>query len=467
MSSRRCLWVTSLMLVLGLTIPATAADGGIAERCEIGVQAGFFLPDQDLSNKDASIQELEGTGGLRFAFLFGKRLDAFLDTAFADINVNPPVGDVETNTYRAGVDFYFKPHGEPAQWFVGAGLGIIDADLEGLSNFERNLASISVGQKIRLDRRANFRWEVRADQYFDDDDVLDGEDFTRIFGLIGVHWSLRPTPEQDSDGDGVPDSRDDCPDTPRGAIVDERGCPKDSDGDGVYDGIDRCPDTPRGCVVDEWGCPLDGDGDGVCDGIDRCPDTPAGCEVDDWGCPLDSDGDGVCDGLDRCPDTPAGCQVDAWGCPLDADRDAVCDGLDRCPGSGAGVPVRPDGCAKELPIFTPEKKSLVLEGVYFEFDSATLLPASEATLDRVAQSLIDWEEARVQVAGHTDSMGDEAYNQGLSERRAASVRDYLISRGVQAARLHARGFGELEPVADNRHESGRKQNRRVVLSKLD
>ena len=96
--------------------------------------------------------------------------------------------------------------------------------------------------------------------------------------------------------------------------------PKDSDGDGVVDPEDECPGTPRGCVVDARGCPLDSDGDGVCDGIDQCPDTPKGCTVDERGCPLDGDGDGVCDGIDQCPDTPKGVRrLDEKGCsPISA-----------------------------------------------------------------------------------------------------------------------------------------------------
>jgi flagellar motor protein MotB len=96
----------------------------------------------------------------------------------------------------------------------------------------------------------------------------------------------------------------------------------DSDGDGVPDDIDRCPDTPRGVKVDEFGCPLDSDGDGVPDYLDKCPDTPRGVPVDQWGCPikedvtiiLDSDGDGVPDDRDQCPDTPIGARVDERGC---------------------------------------------------------------------------------------------------------------------------------------------------------
>ncbi|MDW5375609.1 OmpA family protein [Halomonas sp. HP20-15] len=91
----------------------------------------------------------------------------------------------------------------------------------------------------------------------------------------------------------------------------------DSDGDGVPDDRDQCPDTPAGVAVDASGCPLDTDGDGVPDYRDECPGTPAGVEVNASGCPLDSDGDGVPDYMDQCPDTPAGADVNALGCEAD------------------------------------------------------------------------------------------------------------------------------------------------------
>nr|WP_298372444.1 OmpA family protein [uncultured Halomonas sp.] len=91
----------------------------------------------------------------------------------------------------------------------------------------------------------------------------------------------------------------------------------DSDGDGVPDDRDQCPNTPAGVAVDANGCPLDTDGDGVPDYQDECPGTPAGVEVDASGCPLDSDGDGVPDYMDQCPNTPAGAQVNALGCEAD------------------------------------------------------------------------------------------------------------------------------------------------------
>ena len=90
----------------------------------------------------------------------------------------------------------------------------------------------------------------------------------------------------------------------------------DSDGDGVVDDKDRCPNTPRGVKVDMSGCPLDSDGDGVADYKDKCPNTPRGAKVDMSGCPLDSDGDGVLDYKDQCPGTPRGTPVDVTGCPI-------------------------------------------------------------------------------------------------------------------------------------------------------
>jgi len=214
----------------------------------------------------------------------------------------------------------------------------------------------------------------------------------------------------------------------------------DSDGDGVPDGRDRCPDTPRGATVDASGCPADSDGDGVYDGLDRCPETPRGARVDSRGCPIDSDGDGVFDGLDRCPDTPRGTKVDAQGCPEPA---------------------------KAAPLFEGSKKSLVLEGVNFETNSATLTPASHAILDRVAQSLKDSPDVKVEIGGHTDSLGSAPHNMKLSAARAESVKKYLVSRGVDASRLVAKGYGKDRPIADNKTATGRARNRRVELTRID
>ena len=118
-----------------------------------------------------------------------------------------------------------------------------------------------------------------------------------------------------------------------------------------------------------------------------------------------------------------------------------------------------DGCEVEAVI--------ELDGVHFDFDKATLRPEAKAILDEAAALLAKHERVVVEVAGHTDSTGPEAYNQGLSERRANSVRDYLVEKGVRASRLSAKGYGESMPVASNDTKEGRAENRRVELIVLD
>lgn len=268
---------------------------------------------------------------------------------------------------------------------------------------------------------------------------------------------------KDADGDGVTDNLDRCPNTPAGDRVDATGCSlaKDADGDGVVDSADRCPNTPAGTAVDANGCPKDSDGDGVLDAADRCPNTPAGTPVDANGCPADSDKDGVADTRDACPGTPAGTKVDTFGCAIDSDGDGVTDDKDRCPATVAGTTVDAIGC----PSIFQAGQPLVLQGVNFETGKAVILPESQQILDQVAQSLVDNPDVVVEVGGHTDNTGSRATNLRLSQARASAVREYLISKGVDGARLTARGYGPDVPVADNATAAGRFANRRVELSR--
>lgn len=233
----------------------------------------------------------------------------------------------------------------------------------------------------------------------------------------------------------------------------------DSDGDGVPDELDQCPDTPAGVAVDSRGCPIDSDGDGVPDYLDRCPGTPAGVAVDATGCSLDSDGDGVPDGLDRCPGTPAGVVVDADGCPLDDDGDGVPNYLDRCPGTAPNTRVDEDGCPVNL---------VTLHGIKFAFDSSAISPDSSDILDQGIRAMRDNPGVRVRIVGHTDSIGSDAYNQDLSERRAWSVREYLMRHGgIDGARMETAGAGESAPIASNDTAQGRALNRRVEFAILN
>ena len=276
----------------------------------------------------------------------------------------------------------------------------------------------------------------------------------------------------DTDGDGVPDKKDRCPNTPAGAHVDLNGCPIDSDHDGVVDGLDQCADTPMGASVDPRGCPKDSDGDGVYDGLDKCPDTPKGAKVDATGCPLDSDRDGVYDGIDQCPNTPSGAKVDASGCPTDADGDGVYDGLDKCPDTPTGAKVDAEGC----PIVVSERETelldtgmIRLQNVNFETGKATLLPESLPILDEVGPILRKWPQLKIEVGGHTDSRGTDAKNQVLSEARANSVRDYLVHKypDIVPDQLTAKGYGESRPIAPNKGALNMAKNRRVEFVVLN
>lgn len=266
----------------------------------------------------------------------------------------------------------------------------------------------------------------------------------------------------DSDKDGVPDYLDKCPGTPEGASVDENGCELDTDGDGVSDWRDECPKTRKEAIgfVDEKGCEKDTDGDGVPDWKDKCPGTPNGVSVNQEGCELDSDGDGVPDWRDECPNTrkEAINYVDAKGCELDSDQDGVPDWKDECP-HVAGVSAN-KGC----PEIKREIRQLLkkaMQGIEFETAKATIRPTSYPLLDEIAQQFIENPSFIIEVQGHTDNTGKADKNQELSQNRANAVREYLISKGVPAERMTAKGYGQDRPIADNKTKAGRAKNRRV------
>jgi OOP family OmpA-OmpF porin len=138
--------------------------------------------------------------------------------------------------------------------------------------------------------------------------------------------------------------------------------------------------------------------------------------------------------------------------PADTDGDGITDGRDRCPGTPAGTVVDPDGC-----------EQIRLKNVYFDTESAVLSARAQGKLDATAEMLARHPELKVEIAGHADSRGPEDYNQALSERRADTVRRYLETKGIDAARMTARGYGESQPVASNDTVLGQADNRRVEL----
>jgi OOP family OmpA-OmpF porin len=244
-----------------------------------------------------------------------------------------------------------------------------------------------------------------------------------------------------------------CPGSMMGehAQVQPMAQPVDSDGDGVPDALDRCPDTPHGVAVDEHGCPKDADGDGVPDYLDKCPNTPHGVAVDSHGCPLDADADGVPDYLDKCPDTPRGEKVNRDGCS-DAQLAAM-----------APKPA-PSRAEREL----AEKGEIRLENVYFESGSSKLTPASSDALDEAGKALEKYPALKLEVQGHTDKTGPAKLNMRLSQSRAESVRKYLIDHfKLEPGNIRAKGYGETQPETPERTAEEKQRDRRVVLKVLN
>ncbi|MCW8128069.1 OmpA family protein [Microbulbifer halophilus] len=142
--------------------------------------------------------------------------------------------------------------------------------------------------------------------------------------------------------------------------------------------------------------------------------------------------------------------------PRDSDDDGVIDDRDRCPDTLPGAEVDSEGCVLA-------EETITLENVHFELDSATLTPAARNSLQKVVRALRSQPGSAVEIAGHTDNQGNDAYNLKLSQQRANSVRTFLIRNGVDADRLTAKGYGEQQPVESNATESGRAMNRRVEM----
>ncbi len=283
----------------------------------------------------------------------------------------------------------------------------------------------------------------------------------------------------DTDSDGIQDSNDECPDV--AGVARFKGCP-DSDGDGIADKDDKCPDKAGTRALN--GCPaVDTDRDGINDDKDKCPEKRGLTRFD--GCP-DSDGDGTPDPDDKCPATIG--SKDAGGCP-DTDKDGITDKEDKCP-TTPGIAEK-DGCPEEPvnntviitnpgptvtlpanPISTTttittevqEVMDYAMRSVRFETGSSTLKTSSYTVLDQVADVLLTNGIYSLSIEGHTDALGDDKRNMKLSESRAKACFDYLVKKGIDESRMSYIGYGEERPIGDNNRTKGREKNRRVEFN---
>ncbi len=375
------------LMILFLSVSGVTLAQIRAEAVSLTPFVGGYIFDDDQNLEDAF------TFGLGAGYHFDENWAAEAVLNYIDTERDSGSGDASAYLYRLDALYHFMPK-EKLVPFVAVGVGGLTIDPDHGSKNSDFLMNYGAGLKYFLNEDLALRADVRHLFIFDDTQ-------NNLLFTVGATFLFGGAKKAEA----------------RPAEV-----PTDSDGDGVYDSMDNCPGTPRGLPVDRFGCPLDSDGDGVYDNRDLCPDTPKGSKVDETGCSpevtRDSDEDGIPDELDQCPGTPKGATVNEFGC-------------------------------------------WVCENIHFDFNKWNIKPESYPCLDEQVELMKNSPDLKVEIQGHTDSLGSQSYNQRLSERRAMSVKDYFVSKGIEKERLSTKGLGFSKPVATNDTEEGRAKNRRI------
>lgn len=370
--------------------------------------------------------------------------DGFTGKINGSFNQIKNLGSVRTEnlsfySLAAGIDYNFKTllKTKVIDPFLGIGVGYFWLDDSGATTFDTDL-----GVNFWLSDNIAFTIKSSYKSAFED------ANFSYFQHTAGVTLAFGG---KDTDGDGVYDKDDKCPDTP--GLAEFNGCP-DSDGDGIIDSEDVCPNTAG--LAEFNGCP-DTDGDGIPDPDDECPNV-AGTKALN-GCP-DADGDGIADKDDKCPNQ-AGPKANN-GCPYpDTDGDGVLDKDDMCP-NVAGTKTN-NGCPEVTEEVQKELNSYA-KTVNFDTGKTTITKDSEEALEAIIAILEEYPNSKFTIDGHTDSVGSDKNNMRLSEARALSVKSYLVENGVDEFRLSSAGYGESKPIATNNTRAGRAENRRVEIN---
>ncbi len=479
---------------IGLHLKTRFLKTSKGPKIGLGLIASIYLPTgilgKDLNSKDAWLgeskltpqvmmildKEFGATRRFRAGLNAGIRLRN--DTTFVDNAAGVPSTGQSTT---AGAEIPFG---------VALGYAIVPqkfdliAEMFGAASLksQTNYQSLEalLGAKYYLGRNSFFSFGAGRGLMVDKGGNPD------VRGFIGIVYEPNIG---DRDGDGLKDDVDKCPDDPEDidGFQDADGCPDpDNDRDGILDVDDQCPMNPetKNDFQDEDGCPDgvqgDRDGDGILDEVDKCPDDPEDKDnfEDDDGCPdPDNDKDGILDVDDLCPNDPE--DLDGWededGCPeLDNDNDRILDKDDQCnPKTGQDIKETQetyngkddeDGCPDRGRVRVTDTEIEILDMVYFETAKAIIKPESYEILNAVAATLKGNPGIQlIEIQGHTDERGNDAYNLDLSDRRAHAVEKYITDKGIEATRLSAQGYGETQPVIKKSNEAAWSKNRRVAF----
>jgi outer membrane protein OmpA-like peptidoglycan-associated protein len=410
---------------------------------EVGLMGGVYLPGENhelfeptFSAVDQGFRRYRTIGpevGVRFSYLPLRVLGIELEGAAMPTQTRNDV-DATIFAFRGGLLAQLPFWSVTPFVVAGGGMLGVASQRNAVGNDIDPMAYFGGGLKLYISRHFQLRFDFRdvMSHKRGVDETFKNHNFEGLVSFVLTFNRPKPKivpPPPDTDGDGILDPDDECKTVP--GVAEYKGCPiPDTDGDGILDPDDECKDVPG--VEAYHGCPIpDTDGDGILDTEDECKDVPGVAEYN--GCPIpDSDADGILDPDDACKDQPE-------------TKNGFEDG-DGCP----------DEIPEEITRFTG-----VIEGIFFDTNKATIKKASFKTLDAAIEVLAKFPSINVEISGHTDDRGEREHNLELSQNRANSVRDYLVSKGIDTARIKTRGAGPDEPVDTNKTKAGRGKNRRI------
>lgn len=411
-------------------LPAFSAN--LAHSGNIYLGIGLGQSDINPESLNSLINTIDGNDDAYAAFI-GYGLNDFLSLEgfYSDLgeakiratqssgNTPPTLTNFSVSHKSLGLNLllHFPDNNPGFSGFLKLGLGALD--LKGGKNIiekpDNLLATLGLGIEYQLHNGVFFRGDY---SFLDKNTSYATLNIGKKFGVAApppatiLIQNSTSEVEPDTDGDGIADSSDQCPNTQPGIKVSSVGCKIEG----------TPPITPSSVLTDT-------DGDGILDESDNCPRSQPGARVNSFGCIeiIDSDHDGIYDHIDQCPDTPQKSDVDSMGCPIIQDL------------------------------------SEVLIGAYFRHDSDELTDPAKNHLDNVIKKLSSYPNSHIHIIGHTDDKGNKERNLILSKQRAKAVLQYLVTGGITPERMQHEGKGESSPLVPNNSRVNRAKNRRVEL----